>query len=155
MSLSYHKSARMQHVWLQILAAILMVFSRPTEIPVKLTIPAINLTTTISPVGLNKENLVDVPQTHVGWYNLGPKLGEKGNLVLDGHTPGILDGLYTLNPGDKIYVNNFTYRVTNNVLYLVSKFPTKEIYGQSDGYNLILITCAGESARTVIYAKLI
>jgi sortase (surface protein transpeptidase) len=50
--------------------------------------------------------------THAAWFNLGPRPGEKGNAVIDGHygwknnIPAVFDSLSQLQKGDKIFVDD-------------------------------------------------
>ncbi|MCL4397902.1 class F sortase [Patescibacteria group bacterium] len=119
----------------------------------RLIIPAIGLDTKIVPTGLGPDGLQVVPDKIPGWYALDSKPGERGNAVLVGHTPGIFSKIINLKPGDKIYADGATYEVTKNVLYTVSNFPTSDIYGPSNDFNLIMITCTGISGRTVVFSN--
>src|SRR5205085_1186906 len=55
-------------------------------VPVRLRIPALGLRTSIEPVGL-RAGAMDVPTNvwDVGWFQLGPRPGDVGNAVIDGH----------------------------------------------------------------------
>src|SRR5437763_12728670 len=81
-------------------------------IPVRLRIPALGLLTAIAPVGL-RAGAMDVPTNvwHVGWFHLGPRPGDVGNAVIDGHLdsttgPAIFLDLHNLRVGDRIYVTD-------------------------------------------------
>ena len=143
-------------------------------IPQHLSIPAINLDTTIEQVALDAKGNMDVPKTDhtVGWYKLGYKPGEKGNAVFAGHldkadgSPAIFWKLSDLKPGNKIIttdLNNksYTFTVTGLVKYPYDALPLNEVFGNSDKANLNLITCNGTwnnttknySNRLVIYSE--
>ena len=57
---------------------------------------------------------MDVPTilTSAAWYDLGPRPGDSGSAVIDGHfglhngIPVVFDNLYKLRTGDKIYVTD-------------------------------------------------
>lgn len=55
--------------------------------PVRLKIPKINIDAAIESVGLTPEGAMDVPKSHtnVAWFNLGPRPGEQGSAVINGH----------------------------------------------------------------------
>src|SRR5687767_7843896 len=56
-------------------------------LPARLMVPALGLNARIAPVGLSQSGEMDVPGSagEVGWYDLGPRPGERGNAVLIGH----------------------------------------------------------------------
>src|SRR4051794_4191881 len=58
--------------------------------PVRLRIPALSLRTSIEPVGL-RAGALDVPTNvwNVGWFQLGPRPGDVGNAVIDGHLDSV------------------------------------------------------------------
>lgn len=144
------------------------------DIPVNLNIPSIGLNTKILPVSLTPQNLVDVPNEDVGWYQNGPKPGEIGSASLDGHfvrennRPGIFHKLSKLKVGDDIYITDtqnqvFHFKVIETDLINTTEFPVQKVYGPSDKKILNLVTCAGEydqnlktfNQRTIVYSELI
>lgn len=141
--------------------------------PVRLSIPRIGVETSIEAVGLTPDGKLDVPvdPVHSGWYRGGPKPGEEGNAVLDGHYtfrgPGVFHRLNELEPGDDILVTGDdgvtrTFRVREAETYHVSTAPLAKIFGDADGKRLTVITCAGTwddaighyDARHVVFAEL-
>lgn len=143
--------------------------------PVNIKIPKINLDTEIVPVGLDEQNRMDVPNNFVqaGWYNLGPKAGEIGSVVVDGHhddfsgNPAVFYYLSELVSGDEIILTDqngkqYTYVVADNIVYPYNQLPLQSIFVSNDKPRLNLITCAGiwdgqrgdYSQRTVIYSVL-
>ncbi len=82
--------------------------------PIRLKIPKINVNTNIEVVGIASDGALDVPKnfTDVAWFNLGPRPGENGNAVIDGHSgrknnaSAVFDNLYKLKKGDKIYTED-------------------------------------------------
>jgi sortase (surface protein transpeptidase) len=98
----------------------------------------------------------------VAWYKLGPRPGETGNAVIDGHLdsavgPAIFLYLRNLRIGDRIYVTDDggvvrTFAVTEMDSYGLNDAPLERIFGPSSGHNLNLITCSGTwDAQAHIY----
>ena len=148
-----------------------------TDDPVRLIIPAISVNAPIEQVSLLSSGNLDTPQqnpwTDTGWYKNGPRPGERGSAVIDGHlnrpgnTPAVFWYLNTLRPGDKIMVvtssnRTLTFHVTESTYYAPQSAPLQNIFGDTSGNYLNLITCAGDwipsehqtTLRTVVYATL-
>ena len=144
-------------------------------IPIRLNIPKLGVTANVEAVALDIKNNMDVPQKveDVGWYKLGVKPGEKGNAVIDGHydditgAPVVFYNLASLQVGDSIETvdNNgkkLTFIVQKKANYAYNQFPLLEVFGQSNGKNLNLITCSGTwdknnktyADRLIIYSTL-
>lgn len=144
-------------------------------IPIRLNIPKLGVTANVEAVALDIKNNMDIPQKveDVGWYKLGVKPGEKGNAVIDGHyddvtgAPVVFYNLASLQVGDPIETvdNNgkkLTFIVQKKANYAYNQFPLLEVFGQSNGKNLNLITCSGTwdknnktyADRLVIYSTL-
>lgn len=88
-----------------------------------------------------------------GWFTLSPEPGDVGPAVVVAHVDydgvlGLSFRLHELERGAEIDVHradgttvSFTaYRVDR---YPRSRFPTEEVYGDTDGPELRLITCGG------------
>jgi LPXTG-site transpeptidase (sortase) family protein len=142
-------------------------------LPVNLKIPKINVNADIEYVGLTSKGAVDVPKSVVkaGWFNQGPRPGEKGSSVIVGHfglknfVTAVFSDLYKLKKGDKIYVKDdkgvtasFVVRETRNY---DPKADATYVFSSKDGKShLNLITCEGiwnnitktYSARLVVFA---
>ncbi len=125
-------------------------------IPVRLLIPRININATIEPVGITSKGEMDVPKSpaNAAWYNQGPRPGEKGSAVLDGHfgykdnVPAVFDNLSKLRSGDKLYIKDqngatYTFVVRESHSY-DPQADTSGVFRSSDGKShLNLITCEG------------
>ena len=145
--------------------------------PVHLLISAIHVDTAIEPVGVLSTGNLDTPQNNpwedAGWYKDGPRPGEQGSAVLDGHlnrpggAPAIFWYLSALKIGDAVVVTTsegktLRYRVTGTARYAPQQAPLQDIFGDTQGYHLNLITCAGywisteqqTSLRMVVYTSL-
>ncbi|MET3952675.1 class F sortase [Arthrobacter sp. UYEF36] len=144
--------------------------------PVTLEIPAIGVQTDLLNLGLRENGSLDVPPTGSGapasWYNGSPTPGERGPSVMLGHvnalggSTGVFAGLRKLTPGTDINVSRAdgttaVFTVDHGAQYSKNNFPTLEVYGNTPGAELRLITCDGYDPATklfddnyVIYAKL-
>ena len=149
--------------------------------PSRLLIPAINLDADIEEVGIltngDFAGDMDTPSRnrweHVGWYDAGPRPGERGSAVIDGHLdrphgyPAVFWRLRELHAGDEVSVvmsngKKLTFRVTRIAYYTPHAAPLQDIFGNSGGIYLNLITCAGDwipsqhqtTLRLVVYTTL-
>jgi LPXTG-site transpeptidase (sortase) family protein len=125
--------------------------------PAEITIPRIDATSTLVELGLNADQTVQVPPVdnplQAGWFTGAPKPGEPGPAVVLGHVngggqAGIFSRLHELTAGDEVLVrrtDNTTVRFTVVRVDQVPKsnFPTEEVYGDTAGPELRLITCGG------------
>ncbi len=123
--------------------------------PMELLIPSIGVQTVVENVGITGDGKLDVPKgrLNAGWYNLGPRPGDTGNAVIDGHLDlahqqGVFWNLHKLQRGDEIDVINDQghkeiFRVRDTQTFSVYTPPMAAIFGPSDGKHLNLITCAG------------
>ncbi len=146
--------------------------------PVRLLIPAISLNAAVEKVGILLDGDLATPTMHpwddAGWYDLGPRPGEHGSVVIDGHLdrpggyPAVFWNLSKLQSGDQVMVvdnqgNTSRYRVTQVAFYPPQAAPLQIIFGNNGGNYLNLITCAGDwipsqhqtTLRQVVYTTLI
>ncbi|MEU8262073.1 class F sortase [Micromonospora sp. NPDC048999] len=131
---------------------------QPASRPVRLSVPAINVSAPITPVGQAKDGSVDVPplsqHDQTGWYDLGPVPGEPGRAIIVGHVdtksgPAVFYRLRELKPGDRIEVTRADQTVVAFTVDTVeyfdkAKFPADRVYGDDGPPGLRLITCGGE-----------
>ncbi|MEO6508969.1 MAG: class F sortase [Patescibacteria group bacterium] len=124
-------------------------------LPVRIKIPKMYIDANIQQLGLTKEGAMDVPTNSVdtGWFNLGPRPGEIGSAVIDGHldakngAPGVFYNLNELIPGDKLYIEDqngksIAFMVRESRTY-DPKDDVPDVFNQTDGKHLNLITCDG------------
>lgn len=125
-------------------------------LPVRFKIPSINIDAAIEHVGRTPQGAMDVPsgRTTSAWFNLGPRPGEIGSAVIDGHNgwvnglPSIFNKLHTVHPGDIVSVEDdqgvtTRYRVRELKTYAINDRPSN-IFTSDDGQaHLNLITCEG------------
>ena len=145
--------------------------------PVRLIIPAIDINASVEDVGTQANADLATPSQNpwldVGWYNLGPRPGERGSAVIDGHLdrpggfPAVFWLLRDLHMGDEVLVKDnsgktLRFQVTRIELYAPQDAPIQDIFGNSGGTFLNLITCAGDwipsqhqtNLRLVVYTSL-
>ena len=125
-------------------------------IPVRITIPRVNVDAVIESVGLTEGGAMDAPNgpSPAGWFSFGTRPGEIGSAVIAGHSgwkdniPAAFDELNKLHIGDKIFVVDdngatITFIVRKVQLY-DPKADASDIFGSSDGKaHLNLVTCEG------------
>jgi LPXTG-site transpeptidase (sortase) family protein len=131
----------------------------PVSLPVSLRIPAIDVRTGLITLGRNPDGTLGVPQPgpdydKAAWFDGSPRPGEIGPAVIEGHVdsaangPSVFYSLGALVPGDRIEVtradgSTVAFRVDEVRVVPKDDFPTLEVYGNTDGPELRLITCGG------------
>ncbi|WP_433786688.1 class F sortase [Actinomycetospora sp. CA-101289] len=147
--------------------------------PVALDIPAIGVSGPVDSVGLAPDGTLEVPAPgpgydHAAWYRGSPTPGRVGPAVILGHVdsaaagPSVFYRLGDLRPGDRITVTLAdrtarTFAVERSEQVAKDAFPRLEVYGDTPGPELRLITCGGDfddAARsyrdnTVVFARLL
>lgn len=147
----------------------------PAAKPASLSIPAIGVhAETIQDLGLTSSGELEVPgdATTVGWFTGAPSPGEPGPAVLAAHVdykhvPGAFSRLKELRPGEQARIGRGDGRTVVFTVYRVDRyakaeFPTDQVYGDTPGPELRLITCGGAFDRAsgnyldnvVAYARL-
>jgi hypothetical protein len=137
------------------------------EAPVRMRIPALGLTATVAPVGVDaRTGDFDVPPgvDRVGWYRFGPGVeATAGSVVIAGHVDSAAQGkgaffkLTSLKPGATITVTGAdgTDRVFAMVArkrYAKTRIPLEKYFARDGAPRLTLITCGGPfDARTGHY----
>jgi sortase (surface protein transpeptidase) len=147
--------------------------------PVALAIPAIGVSTPVNDVGLNPDRTLEVPAPgplydQAAWYRGSPTPGRVGPSVILGHVdsaaggPSVFYDLGRMRPGERITVTLADRSVRTFAVDTVQRFPKDafprlEVYGDTAGPELRLITCGGpfDSAErsyednTVVFARLV
>jgi LPXTG-site transpeptidase (sortase) family protein len=127
-----------------------------SSLPARLVIPSLKINASIEYVGLTPNGAMDVPTgpANVAWFDLGPRPGDNGSSVIDGHSgyknnkPAVFDNLYKLHKGDKIYVEDsqgatITF-ITREIRSYDPKADASDVFISNDGKShLNLITCVG------------
>lgn len=147
----------------------------PSE-PVSMEVPGIGVVSEIMQLGLRDDGVIEVPPygagSPVGWYRHSPTPGEDGPSVVLGHRnaweggPGIFADLPDMTVGDTIEVAREDGTVAEFTVYRTDRFaqdefPTLDVYGNTSGPELRLITCDGLNEETgvlednfIVYATL-
>ncbi|MFI7382205.1 class F sortase [Streptomyces sp. NPDC049813] len=146
----------------------------PSSPPVRVTIPALRVSSPLEKLGLNRQHAMTTPRdpAKAGWYAPGPTPGAKGPSVIAGHvtwngTPAVFFKLSELDVGDQVKVarrdgRTAVFTVERVAVYAKDDFPTVEVYRNIDGAGLRLITCGGTYSKkdhhyadnVVVYASL-
>ncbi|MET8405710.1 class F sortase [Streptomyces sp900116325] len=125
--------------------------------PTQVAIPSIGVTSSLMRLSLNADGTVEVPPAEkgmtAGWYTGGAIPGERGAAVVIGHNDtrfgrAVFHDLKKIGKGADIVIRNergqvahFTVTGTESVSKKV--FPTKKVYGATNGRVLRLVTCDG------------
>jgi sortase A len=123
-------------------------------LPVRLTIPIINVDAAIQYVGVNAKGEMEVPSnaTDVSWFKLGYRPGETGSAVISGHfdgknsEAGVFFNLYKLEKGDKLYIKDDKEITTTFIVRESRTYDpgyAEEIFNLNDSAHLNLVTCDG------------
>lgn len=125
-------------------------------IPVRLKIAKISVDAALDHVGLTPQGALGVPKgpANAGWYELGPRPGETGSAVIDGHfgyenhIPAVFDNLHTLQKGDSLSVEDDKGALITFVVRELRTYgehdDATEVFRSADGKaHLNLITCQG------------
>lgn len=143
--------------------------------PVRITIPAIDVAATVTRLGINEDQTVEVPSdpATTGWYRYGPRPGTRGSAVILGHVdsdsgPAVFYRLRYLVPGDVVTVQAANgsvsrFRVLRLRTYANADFPAQQVYGAHGAMHALqLVTCGGGydsatgyQANVVVYTTLI
>lgn len=149
--------------------------SASNALPVQVNIPALKVTSALLHLGLNPDGTMAVPSDaqarQAAWFTGSPTPGSAGPAVIEAHVtapggPGPFYSLATMRTGDQVSVRLSDGRTVRFEVYQVSRypkdaFPTGEVYGNTTGPELRLITCGGQFDRstghfednTVVYAR--
>lgn len=145
----------------------------PVGIPARIRIQRLGLDAVVESVGLTADGAMDAPShpLDAGWYSPGPRPGEPGSAVIDGHVDwyagqaGAFRDLKDAMPGDIITVEDdagavISFVVRESRMYAAAADAT-DVFVSTDGNaHLSLITCGGTwdkragqySERLVVFA---
>ena len=135
---------------------------RATPLPVRVQIPKIGVASSLDRLGRAPDGTVEVPGPDrwgvPGWYELGPRPGDRGSAVILGHVdskrgPAVFFRLRELRAGDEIKVtradgSSVRFVVERTAQYDKQRFPTDEVYYPTLTSALRLVTCGGEFDAT-------
>ena len=122
--------------------------------PVRLVIPSIKVDATIESRGLDAQRNIDTPRDfrNVAWYNAGPKPGQPGNAIINGHVnwwtgDAVFTHLSRLRAGDEVRVvradgSVAVFKVADKHVVEANARPAS-LFAPSSSATLTLITCSG------------
>ena len=121
-------------------------------LPTRIIIPKINADAALDYVGITPSGELGVPNgpSNAAWYNLGPRPGEIGSAVIDGHygwvnnTPAVFDNLHFLQKGDVLYVID---EKGKTITFIVREL---RIYGQNDDHSNVFVSNDGTAHLNLI-----
>lgn len=130
--------------------------------PTSLTVPALKVTSTLLPLGLQADNTLATPPLsqpmQASWYDGSPQPGTRGPAIVLGHVdgngkPGIFHDLPTLKPGAEIDVARADHTVavfTVDHVDTVKKtsFPGPQVFANTPDAELRLVSCTGSLDTT-------
>ncbi|HLM04497.1 MAG TPA: class F sortase [Blastococcus sp.] len=135
----------------------------PVAPPVSISVPAIEVRSDLLTLGLNPDGTLAVPQPGpdydtAAWFDGSPRPGEPGPAVIEGHVdsaangPSVFYDLGRLVSGDRVEVTRadgtaVTFEVYEVRVVPKTDFPTFDVYGNTEGPELRLITCGGPFDR--------
>lgn len=126
--------------------------------PVRLSIPALGVTSVLPQLGLNPDGTAQMPPlsevAEAGWYRFSPTPGARGSAVLLGHIDsasygnGVFFRLGAFVPGNEVDVGRAdgttaVFRVDRVAEFPKTSFPTQLVYGDTSYPSLRLVTCGG------------
>jgi LPXTG-site transpeptidase (sortase) family protein len=131
----------------------------PAALPASVSIPAIGVQSELITLGLNADGTLAVPgpgpdYDKAAWFDGSPRPGDIGPAVIEGHVdsaangPSVFYRLGGVEVGDRVDVTRADASVVTFVVDEVrvvpkDDFPTVDVYGNTDGPELRLITCGG------------
>lgn len=144
--------------------------------PVTVDFRDIGAHSSLIPTGLNPNGTVATPSVtnpgQASWYDQSPIPGNPGPTVILGHVngggkPGVFAHLDAAHEGQTVDLTRsdgqvITYTVTRTQTVPKEQFPTKEVYSDTPGPELRLITCGGDLdvahhnylSQIIVYAKM-
>ncbi|WP_298746501.1 class F sortase [uncultured Serinicoccus sp.] len=134
----------------------------PVAQPTSVSIPAIGVTSDLLHLGLDDQGALAVPEGQdydsAAWYDGSPRPGQDGPAVILGHVsgaagPSVFFDLARLQVGDTVEVSRAdgttaTFEIYDLRQFPKDTFPTAQVYGNTTGPELRVITCGGTFSDT-------
>jgi LPXTG-site transpeptidase (sortase) family protein len=152
------------------------VFIENPNLPRHLTVPSLNISADVIPMGVTDTGNMAVPDnyTDVSWYESGVRPGGKGSAVLAGHVDdgfdlsGVFHGLHNIRVGDSVFVTDalgetLHFKVTEIAIFGYKDKNIERIFTEESSSRLNLITCEGKwlplektyDKRLVVFTELV
>jgi sortase (surface protein transpeptidase) len=130
-------------------------------VPTRIDYNGINALSSLQPEGLNPDKTLQTPDVQhpeqAGWYSQGPVPGEVGPAIVMGHIngggkPGVFNHLAEAQPGQMVSIDRSdgkiaTFKVARVAVIPKSRFPKSQVYSDTKGPELRLISCGGALDR--------
>ena len=122
--------------------------------PVRLIIPRLGINAAVEKVGLTADGAMGVPTSRetVAWFNLGPRPGNNGSAVIDGHSgykngTAVFDDLPSLRKGDLLFIKDAKGKVVEFIVRRTRTYgrdaKASVVFDRKNGRHLNLVTCTG------------
>ena len=131
------------------------VVDREAARPRRISIPAIDVSARVVPLGLATDRTMETPRNfaETGWFEPGREPGERGPAVVVGHIdsvngPAVFYRLRELRRGNLISIRRadgsvVRFRVEGLERWPKAAFPTRRVFGHTGVAALRLVTCSG------------
>ncbi len=135
----------------------------PAAAPVSVSIPSIGVQSPLLHLGLQADGTLDVPRDEqfdtAAWYDGSPRPGDVGPAVIEGHVssrargPSVFFELSGIQVGARVEVlredgTTAAFEVYDVQQFPKDGFPTLQVYGNTPGPELRIITCGGTIAES-------
>lgn len=127
----------------------------PPDVPVRISIPSLDVDDAVIPVGIEPDGAMEVPPAELaGWYRHGTAPGsDRGSAVIAAHVdyedrPGVFLDLARVEVGDEVVVEDASgversYAVVERWQVDKELLPVDELFRRDGDHVLTLITCGG------------
>ncbi|OPC78974.1 hypothetical protein B4N89_33215 [Embleya scabrispora] len=136
------------------------------SVPIRIRIPALDISAPLARVGLDKDGGIEVPaqseRNLAGWYQGGVTPGQKGTASIAGHVdtaagPAVFYPLGALPRGSRIEIDRedgsvAAFEVDGVEAFAKDAFPTARVFGDATRPELRLITCGGAYSKKKHYS---
>ena len=128
----------------------------PVPAPVKLNIPALNVSAVVEALGVTQDYSLEAPQgvSDVGWYSLGSTPGAPGDAIISGHRgypggiPAVFNNLGRLHAGDEVdvlFADGHAQKFTVTRVFMTPFQKVPDGFFATEGApHLTLVTCSGD-----------
>ena len=131
------------------------VVALPSDLPVQLEIPSIEMGAVVKPVGLTIDQELELPNFgETGWFRERPAPGEDGYAIILGHVDSrkgydVFANLHKVKRGQDVRVRMstgalVTFRVDEVTRQAKDDLPESRMWDPGGGPQIALITCGGK-----------
>lgn len=148
----------------------------PASEPTRVRLDGRSIDGEVFPISLADDGTLPAPsgarKDDAAWYDGSPTPGQPGPSVIEGHVtyggePSVFFELGAVQKGDRVTVDREDGRTATFEVYDVARFPkdafpTEDVYGNTAGPELRLITCGGSvdsdgrhADNVIVFARLV